>query len=225
MPNLSDSSLKNKAIHTALKGDWETAITLNQMLLEENPKDVESLNRIAMAYTVLGKISEAKAAYQRVFEIDPLNSIAQRNLKKLRENTNSSGFNFVINTNFLEETGKTKIVELVNIAQPNIIQELRTGQSIDLICKRSRIFVQNGPQYIGVFPDDIGSRLIKFIESGNKYESYIKSANPNKVHVFIKEVKRCNRFKNQPSFAAVVDSGLEIEKSTKSKIKNQDSEE
>jgi len=220
MPNLQSVSLKNKAIQTALKGDWKAAINLNEMLLEDNPKDIESLNRIAMAYAVLGKIKDAKNTYQKVFEIDPLNIIAHRNLKRLKENNNGNhGFNLVVNANFLEETGKTKIVELVNIAQPNVVEELRTGQSVDLSCKRSKIFVQNEEQYIGVFPDDIGNRLIKFMTSGNQYESYVKSACSNKVQIFIKEVKRCTRFKNQPSFASIVDAGLEIESTKKSKTR------
>ena len=119
----------------------------------------------------------------------------------------------------MEETGKTKVVELVNIAQPTVIQALRTGQTVNLSIKRLKLFVLKGEkQYLGVLPDDIGRRLIKFIKAGNKYEAYIKSVSPHKVIVFIKEIKRSARFKNQPSFLAASDNSL-FDKNEKKNMK------
>lgn len=228
MTDLQSAALKNQAIKTALNGDWKNAIELNKLLLEQNPKDIDALNRIALAYAILGELTHAKSMYQRVFEIDPLNTIAIKNLKRLNEkvgNDSASG-PLQINCNFLEETGKTKVVDLVNIAQPKVVQMLRTGQNVDLSIKRSKIFVlEGGKQYVGVLPDDIGRRLIKFIKSGNKYEGYVKSANQNKVQIFLKEVKRATRFKNQPSFMSNSESVLEFEKPRKTKAKIEETEE
>lgn len=197
--------LRDKAIQTALVGDWNGAITTNKELLKENPEDIDALNRLALAFNVIGKLNKAKTTYQLVLKIDPLNPIALRNLKNIKtskstKNTSPSEA-FSLNNNFIEETGKTKVVELINIAPSSVIQTLRTGETVTLSVKRLKIFVlKNEKQYIGVLPDDIGKRLIKFIKSGNKYEAYLKSVNPHKVIVFIKEVKRSSRFKNQPSF-------------------------
>ena len=77
-------SIKNQAIQTALQGNWNEAIVLNKSLVKENPEDIDALNRLALAYTIIGKLKEAKSAYQKVVNIDPLNSIALRNLKKLK---------------------------------------------------------------------------------------------------------------------------------------------
>ncbi len=205
-------TLKDKAIQTALEGNWKEAISTNKQLLEENSKDIDALNRLALAYTVVGKTRSAKITYQKVLDIDALNPIALRNLKNLKsskKNGKASPTPLSINNQFIEETGKTKVVELINIAPSSTTQALRTGETVGLSIKRLKIFVlKNEKQYIGVLPDDIGKRLIKFIKAGNKYDAYIKSVNPHKVIVFIKELKRATRFKNQPSFLALSDSTL-----------------
>lgn len=205
--------LKDKAIQTALTGDWKEAISTNKELLEENPKDIDALNRLALAYTIIGKIKSAKMTYQKVLDIDALNPIALRNLKNLKSSKKTaktiSPAPVLINNQFIEETGKTKVVELINIAPSSVIQTLRTGEIVGLLIKRLKIFVlKNEKQYIGVLPDDIGKRLIKFIKAGNKYEAYIKSLNPHKVIIFIKEIKRATRFKNQPSFHTTAEASL-----------------
>lgn len=214
-------TLKNKAIQTALDGDWQNAISLNKSLIHENPQDIDALNRLGLAYTITGRLKEAKSAYQRVIKIDSLNSIALRNLKKLKENGFSSdsihSTNTQIKNGFLEEPGKTKVVELVNIAQPKIIELLRTGQSVELSIRRLKIFVSEGKQYIGVLPDDIARRLIKFIRGGCVYDAYIKSSNPHKVTVFMKEVKKSTRFKDNPSFTTLSESQLAFDKNGKIK--------
>lgn len=215
-------TLKNQAIQTALKGNWQTAISINKTLIDEDPGDIDALNRLALAYTITGKIKEAKLNYQKVLNIDPLNPIALRNLKRLKEKGQTLGngnSNTQINNKFLEEPGKTKVVELVNIAQPKIIESLRTGQSMELSIKRFKIFVSEGKQYIGVLPDDIAKRLIKFINNGCTYEAYLKSSNPHKVTVFIKEVKKTIKFKDQSSFTSLSESPLAIDKNGKFKAR------
>lgn len=221
-------TLTNQAIQTALQGNWQEAIAMNKSLIAENPEDIDALNRLGLAYTILGKLKEAKSTYQKVIRIDPLNPIALRNLKKIKEKKFSATAklsNSCINNKFLEEPGKTKVVELVNIAQPKIVESLRTGQSLELSIKRLKIFALEGTQYIGVLPDDIARRLIKFMKNGCKYEAYVKSATQHKVTVFIKEVKKSTRYKDQPSFTSITDSPLVLEKSEKIKNHTEDHEE
>jgi hypothetical protein len=49
--------LKIQAVQTALQGDWKAAIVLNEMLLEENPDDIDALNRLAFAKASVGEQS------------------------------------------------------------------------------------------------------------------------------------------------------------------------
>lgn len=194
--------LKTQAITIALKGDWVEAARLNVEILKEDPNDTDALNRLAFALTALGNSKEAKEAYERVLSLDPLNAIATRGLKKLA----SAGAKTVVPTRlhsdmFLEESGKTKIVMLLNPAPVKIIRGLQVGQTVHLCKKRMKIFVQDeNKEYLGVLPDDLAKRLIKFLDGGNQYEAYVKAANDHGVTIFIKETKRAARFKNQPTF-------------------------
>ncbi len=223
--------LKTQAIQSALVGDFENAASLNKKIIESDPNDVETLNRLAFAYTSLGKIKEAKNVYQKVLQLDTLNSIALRGIKKLNQsypnniakktNDGNNHHREIVspkNNIFLEETGKTKIVELINIADKKTSSTLRMGESITLSIKRFKIFLLNSDKnYIGMLPDDIGKRLIRFIKGNYRYEAYIKSITETSITVFIKEVKRSNLFKNQPTFISQERKRLIIDKSSRKK--------
>lgn len=202
-------TLKTQAIYTALGGDWNTAISLNLELLKENPSDIETLNRLAFAYIVLGKTKDAKNIYQKVLKLDGQNPIALKNLKRLIGTTDKKNgdslknrcFVGEINSIFIEETGKTKVIELINVADPKIISHLMIGELLALSIKRLKIFIlDQRKQYIGMLPDDIGKRLIKFLKGGNRYQAFVKAVENHRVIIFIKEEARATRFKNQPSF-------------------------
>ena len=78
-------TLKNQAIQTALQGNWQEAIAMNKSLVAQDSQDIDALNRLALAYAITGKVKEAKSTYQKVVRIDPLNPIALRNLKKIKQ--------------------------------------------------------------------------------------------------------------------------------------------
>jgi tetratricopeptide (TPR) repeat protein len=193
-------SLKSQAIQTALVGDWNNAVTLNQSILLEDPNDIDTLNRLAFAFLSLGNTKEAKNLYEKVLSLDMKNPIALRNLKRLNENQFKIS-NTPLNNLFIEEPGKTKVMELLNIADKKVVAYLRSGEMIELRIKRNRIFALNSEnQFIGMLPDDICQRLIKFINAGNEYEAYIRTVDSNRVSVFVRETKRVKKFRDQPSF-------------------------
>lgn len=207
---------KNQAIQTALLGDWQNATAINKALLNDNPNDIEALNRLAFAFTVQGKVRRAKTIYKKVLEIDSLNPIALKNIKRLTAISPAKIKNLPLTSvkhAFIEENGKTKVVELVNVAQARILARLTVGQPLIISIKRLKIFIQDkARQYIGALPDDIGKRLIKFIKGGGEYEAYVKSANSHFVVIFIREIKKAHKFKDQPSFPSVIDINLDFEK-------------
>jgi hypothetical protein len=193
--------LKTQAIQTALLGDWNTAVSLNQTILEDFPNDIDTINRLAFAYASIGNLKEAKNLYQKVLLLDTQNPIALRNLKRLNGGVTASNHSIPMNNIFIEEPGKTKVVELINVAEKKLLVRLRAGEHVLLQVKRMKIFVLDGEkQYLGMLPDDIGRRLIEFISGGNEYEAFVKTIDNLKLLIFIKETKRSIRFKNQPSF-------------------------
>ncbi len=208
--------LQTQAINTALLGDWKEAVELNKSLIKDDPKDVDALNRLAFAFSILGKAKESKLAYQKVLKIDPLNTIALRNIKKIPSQVDKSKDGaYKLSNIFLEEPGKTKIIELVNIAPSEVINKLKTGELLKLSVKRLKIFVLSDNLFIGMLPDDIGRRLLSFIDGGNEYEAYIKSANNKTLVIFIKETKRAKKYKDQPSFVYGTETTLSLEKPVK----------
>lgn len=223
------SSLKTQAIQTTLTGDWQSAITLNQKLLKKDPDDIEALNRLAFAFTILGKPKNAKSIYQKVLRIDSKNPIALKNLNRLdgfAKNPKALAYRIRdVSALFIEEGGKTKVVELINVTDSKVIGLLRIGEPLILNIKRLKIFVLTAQKrYIGMLPDDIARRLIKFLKGGNAYEAYLRSVEQRKVTVFIKETKRSARFKNQPSFMPLTKGRIALQTS-KAPISENESEE
>ncbi len=214
---MTQQPLKTQAIQTALTGDWETAINLNQQLLKEYPDDIETLNRLAYAMMAMGKIKQAKNIYLKVLKIDTKNPIALKNIKRLPEKRKGDRQNLVFDpgenfdTLFLEESGKTKIIELINVAEPKFICDLQSGKLLNLSIKRLKIFaLDDQKRYIGMLPDNIAKRLIKLQKGGNIYEAYVKSVENRKVTIFVRETKRSTKFKNQPSFVSIDKLSLKI---------------
>ncbi len=214
---------KTLAIQTALAGDWDGAIKINEELLVENPNDIDTMNRLAFAWSSMGNIKKAKAVYQQVLDIDEHNPIATRNIKRLNGSDGkqfTSAAPLTFSNLFIEEPGKTKVVELINLADKKTLTMFRSGEKVELQTKRMKIFVMSQQKhFIGMLPDDLGKRLIKLIEAGNQYETFIKSSQENKVIIFIREVKRVSKFKNQPSFIT-----LEKTKFTFKTIRDEDND-
>lgn len=204
------SPLKDIAIKYALENKWDQAIEANLKIILDNPDDIDTLNRLGFAYMQASKIEDAQKTYQLVLEKDPTNPIATKNLKKTQAYSSGNGTTTIprsldlsINDLFIEEAGKTKTVELKNIADKKTVSALQTGEHVLLVPKRSKIYIQNQDKtYIGMLPDSIGMRLTDFIQGGNEYIACVKSVADKSVVVFIKEIKKAVKFKNQPSFIA-----------------------
>jgi tetratricopeptide (TPR) repeat protein len=227
------TALKDQAIQQALQGNWDEAIAINEKLLSDTPDDIETLNRVAFAYTALRKNREAIQTYEKVLSLDNQNPIAIKNMKRLSGSAKANGnashtpLAFALSdTMFIEEHGKTKVVELNNVAQSDVIAHLMTGEMVHLRIKRSKIFVlDNDDTFIGMLPEDLGKRLIKFMEGGNMYSACIKAIDKKSVTIFIKEVKRANRFKNQPSFLSLEQPKISSPKSKPQQKEDQEEEE
>lgn len=203
--------LAQKAIEEAIKGNWKEAIKLNEKILKEESKNREALNRLARAYSELGKFDKSAATYKKVIKIDPYNSIAQKALARLLElrQTNKwkkNGLKTIVlpiaqPNLFIEEPGKTKAVTLIHLGSAEVLASIDAGQPVDLIPHAHRVSVitQNN-EYIGRLPDDIASRIIKLTRKGNIYKVYIRSVTSENVKIFIRELSRSPELKDTPSF-------------------------
>ncbi len=201
--------LKTLAIEKALANEWDEAKSLNEQLVEQNPKDIDSLNRLGFAFMKLNKFNKARETYKMVIALDKTNPIAVKNLKRLDtvsksgKNGSPNGATHTISTNtYIEEAGKTKTVELKNVADKKTLSLFEPGDPVSIVIKRSKIFAQSmDKKYLGMLPDNISMRLITFMKGGNEYTACVKAVDEKSITVFIKETKKVSKFKNQASFS------------------------
>jgi tetratricopeptide (TPR) repeat protein len=202
------ATLKDLALQKALAREWADAIEINSQILKETPDDVDTMNRLAFAYSKVAKGTEATKLYKKVLAIDPYNSIAEKNIERLKAGTLQPDLggnkDNLAPEEFLEEPGKTKIIECVNVAPGSIIATLTAGQEVHLKPKRHGIEIRlPDNSYIGALPDDIAFRICRLLEAGNTYRAHVKGISKNCVSVFVRELTRSEKLKNQPSFMSV----------------------
>lgn len=199
-----DDSLAQDAISSALTSNWQEAIRINHMIVDSNPSDVDALNRLGRAYAETNQLSKAKKYAHQVLKIDPFNPIAQKSLLRwgrLKFNKSHTSDNFVGPDTFLEEPGKTKIVNLLNLGSSKVIETLNTADEVKIKAYTHRVTVTTlDGKYIGKLPDDLAARLRTLVKGGNKYCAYIKSLDPVNFRIFIRETFRGKDYLNTSSF-------------------------
>jgi hypothetical protein len=179
------------AIQLALEGRWDDAATLNRSIIDLFPTDVDAFNRLGKAMTELGRYAEARNAYQRALEVDPLNIIAGKNLSRLatlgKKATPRPATQKLSPHMFIEETGKTSVTSLL---RPNmkIAARMTAGDQVDLVRDNGSLVIKSiQGEFIGEVELRLAQRLIKLLESGNQYVAAISGLADNDVRVFIRE--------------------------------------
>jgi tetratricopeptide (TPR) repeat protein len=196
-PNLDD-----QAIHAALNGDWKSATKLNKQILETNPQSIPALNRLAKAYSQLGKNELAISTYELVLCVDKFNTIAQKNCNLLKQSPCVLDCSTkTITTDFIEEPGKTKTTQLVRLGDKKMLLNLQPGQLVNLVVKNHWITITTQDNnYIGSLADNVSFRLKQFMIGGNCFQAVIRTASVSQVTVFLRETHRAKEFSNSPSF-------------------------
>jgi tetratricopeptide (TPR) repeat protein len=198
-----NDDLAQDAIKYALQADWQKALHANQLIIQHDPSDVDALNRLARSYAELGNFAKARETVQHVLKIDQFNKIAQKSFDRWKGLKNGdvapSGPSSA--QTFLEEPGKTKIVELRHLGSAETIAELDSGDEVKHNCHSHRVSITtNSGKYVGRLADDLSARLRKLVQLGYEYSMYLKSVDKNEIKVFIKEMKRPSKLSDMPSF-------------------------
>lgn len=179
------------AIQMALQGRWAEAVQLNRAIIESFPTDVDAYNRLGKALTELGRYSEAREAYNRALENDPLNSIARKNLNRLatlgEEAPPRVASQKLSPQMFIEEMGKTGVTTLLRPNLP-VAARMTAGDQVALRRANSHLAVETltGEQ-VGEVEPKLGQRLLKLMEGGNEYVAAIQALDDGQVKVFIRE--------------------------------------
>ena len=195
----TEDKLKHKkerakeAVALAMQNRWSDAVALNQALIDDFPNDLEAYNRMGKALTELGHIDEAKTAFQRVLKLSRYNTIAEKNLNRLAQLGDDLPRHHVINQKsaqaFIEETGKTGVSSLINLAPPKMLAQMSPGNGVTLEVDKRRLNVMDAASadHLGQVEPRMASRLKRLITGGNKYDATVKSADDHEMTIIIRE--------------------------------------
>ncbi|MBI4493805.1 MAG: tetratricopeptide repeat protein [Chloroflexi bacterium] len=194
-----------QAIQLAMKSRWQEAVEVNRQILAQFPKDVDAYNRLGKALMELGRYDEARDAYSRALKLDPVNTIASKNLQRLaklaQEGAAAPPPTPVDPRLFIEESGRTVVTTLVDVAKPEVVAKLGAGDRLVLQPSKTQVMVHDeSGQQIGRLEPKLGQRLLKLLDMGNRYSAAVTSAEDNAVRVIIRETFRDPRMGSRPSF-------------------------
>jgi hypothetical protein len=202
--------MEEEAIRMALEGRWAEAERLNLLLLEEAPADVNALNRLGKARSEQGQYEKAHASYSRALELDPYNRIARKNLEQLdelirarkrRRDDEAAERGQVLPDFFISESGKSAILSLRAVAEPDVLHKLRRGQVVHLEAGDESVEVKTEKgKPLGRLDPRIGRRLAEFIQGGNRYVAAIVETKERGIKIFVRETHRHAQFANRLSF-------------------------
>ncbi len=192
----------------ALAGNWEDAVTLNQMIIERFEKDAEAFNRLGRAYIALGKTDDAKDAYSKALRADPANLIARRNLQRLeilkgqsksRADANARPGAMPRTSVYLEEVGRTWVDELVNPGDIEELADIYSGEQLTLSQEDDRLVVRRGNgSRLGEIEPKTARRVITLMAGGNRYEIFALGLSAQTLRIILRETFR------DPSLATTV---------------------
>lgn len=179
-----------QAIQLAMQSRWDDAININKQIIALFPDDAAAFNRLAKALSEVGKIKEAREAYQRTLELEPSNNIARKNLERLataKAKAEPDKAQQVDTSLFIEEMGKTGAT-IVKPADAKTLTTLSAGDEVALKMVGSRLTLESmGGEYISDVEPKLAIRLKKLIVGGNQYAAAVSSIDGEKVRVVIKE--------------------------------------
>ena len=201
-----NKNLENQAVKAALAQNWEKAVEINKKIIKENSQNIPALNRLAHCHWELGDIEQALKTYKKVLKIDNFNPIANRNFTrlskggKIKKSLNKKRSPFFSKI-FLEEPGKTKVVSLMRLAEPDVLGKLNNGDRVIMVAKKRLVSIQNEENnYLGTIPEDLSLKLIEFMNGGNQYDVFIKNIDHQTLQIFIRETSKGKKYNNVASF-------------------------
>ena len=168
-----------QAVQLAVAGRWQEAAALNRELIARFGDDAEVYNRLAKAFTELGRIRDARLVYEKALEVDPTNAIARRNLDRLaqaKEDEAAPGSAAQMSRGlFIEEVGKAAVVRL-EAGRPDALGALDAGDAVELEVKGNAVnVVTQGGTYVGMVEPRVGLRLARLMAGGNRYSAALVS--------------------------------------------------
>jgi hypothetical protein len=199
------SQYADEAVQLAIAGKWDEAVKLNRFIVDSFGADEETQNRIGKALSELGKLKDAKAAYEAALKLNPMNSIAKKNAARIntllhqKEGLKVGGTRVDLNL-FVEEMGKT-VITVLEGAAPDICSKVAAGDVAELKIDDDGIVAETSRGVrLGMLEAKLARRLIKFMRGGNRYQGGVTSCDGSTVKLIVRETYQDPKFVGKPSF-------------------------
>jgi hypothetical protein len=159
-------------------------------------EDVDTFNRLGKALFEMGRLADARDAYQNAMRLTPNNPIARKNLERLEELISRSGDTITIKTGrqlvdlrlFITEIGKTALTTLVDVQRTPALGALVTGERVDLRSEGRQMSAWDTEgNLIGYLEPKLGQRLSELMAGGNRYAAAIAQTNSHITRILIRE--------------------------------------
>jgi len=181
-----------EAIQLALESRWSEALAVNQALLERHGPDEDGYNRIGKALTELGRLPEAIDAYSATLKLNPLNLIAQKNVRKLSAAVEAkehvSGAKQAIDPElFTEEPGKSALTVLSTRGQAASVS-VAPGDVVELVPDGTVLRARTARGVaLGDVEAKLARRLLPLIATGNRYTAAVARVEDERIEIIIRE--------------------------------------
>jgi tetratricopeptide (TPR) repeat protein len=207
-PSKPKSAYVEEAVQLAVEARWDEAVEVNRFIIDSFGADEGAQNRLGKALTELGRLDEAKVAYDTSLAINPMNPVARKNSVKLESLINAKealrGGPVKVDLNlFVEEMGKTTTTTL-RAAAEGVCTKVAAGDIAELRVEGDGIEVDTvrGVR-VGSLEPKLARRLLRFVQGGNRYQAGVTSCEGSTVKVIVREIYQDAKFAGKPSFPIV----------------------
>lgn len=182
-----------EAVQLALESRWTDALATNQGLIEKYGADEDTHNRIGKALTELGRLPEALEAYSAALKLNPLNLIAQKNVRKLaamleNQETVPTAEQPIDVEAFTEEPGKSALTVLRPPAK-TVTVVVAPGDLVELEPDTDQLLARTARGVpLGEVEPKIARRILPLMATGNRYSAAVARVDALAIEIIIREV-------------------------------------
>jgi len=185
------SMFVEEAVQQALESRWADALATNQALMEKYGADEDTHNRVGKALTELGRLPEALESYSASLTLNPLNLIAQKNVRKLAallesKETVATAAQPIDVEAFTEEPGKSALTMLTPPAK-KVSVVVAPGDLVELQPDSDQLLAETGRGVpLGEVDTKIARRLLPLMASGNRYSAAVARVDDHGIEIIIR---------------------------------------
>jgi tetratricopeptide (TPR) repeat protein len=195
----------DEAVQLALESRWADALSVNRQILERYGPDEDTHNRLGKALSEQGDLKAALQSYEKTLELNPLNTIAQKNVRRLRMLIDASarvgGSTAAIDVDlFTEEPGRSALTVLTP-PHGGVGATVAAGDGVELERDGNALAARTARGVaLGGVDTKISRRLLPLMASGNRYSAAVARVDDNRIEIMIRETYQAPENARKSSF-------------------------